>query len=1137
MANGKNKKSGAMRLILQNNFLAFFMVLILVIAINHVVFSYLLKNREKAGAFTSGFGLNLFSYPAGFTGANIPVGTNMQLLADMWLPNAWTNDNLTCNYKLGTPCFPLVEADGLATLGAGADDDGAAGSPFNLVPFGGNYFDIFFNWGDYYCADSCTAPTEFYKDGSGPAPFGDCIPGNSVAPDIIFLDTSGVIGVLDAGAWTNVGVGTNKCGWIHSELVNANNAWDYCDPVATPGCGATETESIWAPYFTGDTVLAEGSDWANPVLGQWQGDSFAAWVGNETFYDADIDGKFGGIGGWAQGTSGDEPVIIDLDGDNIYSDSPDTLLDANGSTAGVGTDDDVIADGTVLTPLALGDGVCLNTGGLGGVGQMIIYVDGSGDCRPGNGGLDTLIRDDTATGLPAIIAGFGAFPYTFMPVVGPVSYYDADFSGTWTWGAGAAATESLWAELQGLNQWHPAIEGPIAFEADGTFSLVGPGVPPNLDDDPLTPGAPLTYLQPADNICFAFPPIGVGLEDIYIDGNGNCIPGDGGLDTLLMDVTLDGLIPPSTFGGTWASGAGNFAYFDHLPPFGAYTVGPIALFTESLWGEFGSSLTYTASADTDVYSTGLALAGDALIFGAGPSGYNLQYLDTDGSGTLTATDTVVEDNGNIQTGPVPLPGNNVLDRGPEDYIEMAMIQNIGTALPGSDISNIYFCRPGVDAWCGTGDAGEICSAAIPYQAAESAWFEPNMPLSPLSVSVSPKLCIFADISPIATAGRTIQLQIPQLVDTGAIPGRYDAGVGEMGVFNYSNNDGPTDAPITLPYVFTITALPIYSGGGGVPADTTAPSQAINIQLTADYTGKVILTWTDPVDSDLSQIIIKEEYQGQIASSEAVNKGVETLLLTGRQVSGVYTYYISTRDSSGNESAVIEITVTIPSQGEVTAIPSAPPTPILPLPSPELTLPSGIEIGDLLKNATTSTVYVIGNDKKRHVFPNEATFFTWFKDFSQIKVVSDDILSQIVLDSNVTVGPGTKLVKIQTDPKVYAVEPGSILRAIKTEAIARELYGYNWAARILDVPDVFFMDYKVNSEISQAIHPTASLIQYQGATDIYYIENSTKRLVVPDVFAYNQYWNEFVLKNVLTSKVYTAGENLPQMSIVDQMHLK
>jgi hypothetical protein len=57
-----------------------------------------------------------------------------------------------------------------------------------------------------------------------------------------------------------------------------------------------------------------------------------------------------------------------------------------------------------------------------------------------------------------------------------------------------------------------------------------------------------------------------------------------------------------------------------------------------------------------------------------------------------------------------------------------------------------------------------------------------------------------------------------------------------------------------------------------------------------------------------------------------------------------------------------------------------------------------------------------------------------------------------------------LVKITTNPKVYAVSGDGKLRWVKTEAMAKKLYGDNWAKLVDDVPDAFFTDYSEEDPI-------------------------------------------------------------------------
>ncbi len=120
-------------------------------------------------------------------------------------------------------------------------------------------------------------------------------------------------------------------------------------------------------------------------------------------------------------------------------------------------------------------------------------------------------------------------------------------------------------------------------------------------------------------------------------------------------------------------------------------------------------------------------------------------------------------------------------------------------------------------------------------------------------------------------------------------------------------------------------------------------------------------------------------------------------------------------------------------------------------------------GSLIK-ASESSVYYLDQDQKRYAFPTEATYKTWYADFSTVQTVSDQELSTYPLGGNVTYRPGVRLIKITTDPKVYAVARGGTLRWVETEAIARALYGDQWAQFVHDIPSAFFTNYRVAASI-------------------------------------------------------------------------
>ncbi|MEN9558765.1 MAG: hypothetical protein RL141_1134 [Candidatus Parcubacteria bacterium] len=124
-------------------------------------------------------------------------------------------------------------------------------------------------------------------------------------------------------------------------------------------------------------------------------------------------------------------------------------------------------------------------------------------------------------------------------------------------------------------------------------------------------------------------------------------------------------------------------------------------------------------------------------------------------------------------------------------------------------------------------------------------------------------------------------------------------------------------------------------------------------------------------------------------------------------------------------------------------------------------------GDLIKGKSNSSVYYYASNGKRYVFPNEKTYFTWYPDFSGVKVLSDAQLGVIGIGGNVTYRPGVKMVKITTDPKVYAVDRGGILRHVASEQLAQTMHGLNWNEVIEDVPDAYFTNYRIGTQIQVA----------------------------------------------------------------------
>ena len=141
---------------------------------------------------------------------------------------------------------------------------------------------------------------------------------------------------------------------------------------------------------------------------------------------------------------------------------------------------------------------------------------------------------------------------------------------------------------------------------------------------------------------------------------------------------------------------------------------------------------------------------------------------------------------------------------------------------------------------------------------------------------------------------------------------------------------------------------------------------------------------------------------------------------------------------------------------------------------DLSSASAATAGDLIKLQCAPTagmsdpcraVYYLGLGDKRYVFPNEKVYMSWYSDFSNIKIITEANMAAYGIGGNVTYRPGIKLVKLTTNPKVYAVDANGTLREVVSETIAIALYGSDWSRTVEDLPDTFWVNYTVGSPIN------------------------------------------------------------------------
>lgn len=297
----------------------------------------------------------------------------------------------------------------------------------------------------------------------------------------------------------------------------------------------------------------------------------------------------------------------------------------------------------------------------------------------------------------------------------------------------------------------------------------------------------------------------------------------------------------------------------------------------------------------------------------------------------------------------------------------------------------------------------------------------------------------------------------------------NGGLASCNVVN-GNNDVTVTGPATV--VFTPAASPTCgaaavsggSGGGGsassAPATVTLAAPNGGQSLIAGSTQDVfwsgsggitslrLLLSTDGGTTYPTLIADAQANDGHyswtvpaIATSAARVK-IEAVILGGA---------VGASDASDANFAILPSTVAEPAP-TIDADKELPPAPA----SPCLA-------GMLIKTASNPAVYYCGKDAKRYVFPDQWTYFSWYKDFSSVLTIAPDVLASIPLGGNVTYKPGS-LVKITTDPKVYVVSRGGTLRWVTSESLAISLFGANWATMVHDVPDSFFLNYVIGEPL-------------------------------------------------------------------------
>jgi hypothetical protein len=108
-----------------------------------------------------------------------------------------------------------------------------------------------------------------------------------------------------------------------------------------------------------------------------------------------------------------------------------------------------------------------------------------------------------------------------------------------------------------------------------------------------------------------------------------------------------------------------------------------------------------------------------------------------------------------------------------------------------------------------------------------------------------------------------------------------------------------------------------------------------------------------------------------------------------------------------------------------------------------------------------------------------------------------------------------------------VEPNGVLRHVPSEAVAVSLWGNNWAKRVVDVPDSFFVNYTIaNAAVVENKYPAGSLVKYGTSPDVYYInkDGEAQKIASESAFLANRFkWDDVVTAPASATMPATGAE--------------
>jgi hypothetical protein len=261
----------------------------------------------------------------------------------------------------------------------------------------------------------------------------------------------------------------------------------------------------------------------------------------------------------------------------------------------------------------------------------------------------------------------------------------------------------------------------------------------------------------------------------------------------------------------------------------------------------------------------------------------------------------------------------------------------------------------------------------------------------------------------------------------------------------------------------------YSSDGGVTYDKVATAEIDDgsflwtVPSTETINGKLLIQMTD-----LLGVLASSEISIKISSTPIV-EGEET----GETTEGEEeTVVVETPEEKAKKEEIIKLTLPLEEiYGERWRAEIVEKYGALSFSD----FPAGVSIGELIKlpddgdseTQHDSAVYYIGSDYRRHPFPDESVYKSWFMSYYGVRVIEAEKMAAIQLGPLITYRPGSALTKFFSLPNVHSINSDACLHWLSDENIIEAIYGPDWRGLVKDISDAFWSSYcfeTINSSV-------------------------------------------------------------------------